>query len=339
MRATSYPAVTVLKPLYGAHPELYRNLARLCTQDYPGPVQVVCGVADPGDPAIATVRDLIAAFPDADIALVECPRQHGTNRKVSNLINMVGQARHDVLVIADSDIAVEGDYLRAIAASLGRPGVGIVTLLYGGIAATGLWSAFAAAAIDYHFLPNALVGLKLGLAKPCFGSTIAMRRDTLYAVGGFEAVADCLADDYALGARVRGAGLSVVIPDYAVMHLCTERSFRELIVHELRWARTIRAIDPAGYAGSVLTHPLPFALAGAVLSGGSLISMIVIVAALACRFALQLRVDRVLRRHRQPFWGGPLRDLLSFAIFVGSFFGNMVEWGGRRYDARSARGS
>ena len=336
MPATRYPAVTVLKPLHGAEPELYGNLARLCTQDYPSPVQIVCGVADPGDPAIATVRDLIAAFPDSDVRLVVAPRQHGANRKVSNLINMLDAARHDVLVIADSDIVVERDYLKAIAASLGPPGVGIVTLLYGGIGAAGLWSAFAAAAIDYDFLPNVLVGLKLGLAKPCFGSTLAIRRDTLAAIGGFAAVADYLADDYALGTLVRGAGLSVVIPAYTVMHRCTEPSLRALFVHELRWARTIRAVDPAGYAGLAITYALPLALIGAVLGGIGVVSGIVIVAALASRLALQLTVDRVLRRRRPPFWGGPLRDLLSFAVFVASFFGNAVEWDGRRYEVHAA---
>ena len=336
MPATSYPAVTILKPLHGAEPWLSGNLARLCTQDYPGPVQIVCGVADPGDPAIATVRDLIAAFPDFDVRLVVSPRQHGANRKVSNLINMLDEASHDVLVIADSDIVVERDYLKAIAASLGPPGVGIVTLLYGGIGAAGLWSTFAAAAIDYDFVPNALVGLRLGLAKPCFGSTIAIRRDTLSAIGGFAAVADYLSDDYALGTLVRGAGLSVAIPPYTVMHLCNERSLRTLFVHELRWARTIRAVDPAGYAGLAITHALPLALMGAVLGGMGVVPGIVIVAALVSRLALQLMVDRVLRRRRRLFWGGPLRDLLSFAVFVASFFGHEVEWAGRRYEVRAA---
>ena len=336
MPATSYPAVTILKPLRGAEPGLSDNLARLSTQDYPGPVQIVCGVADPDDPAIAIVRDLIAAFPDSDVRLVVSPRPHGANRKVSNLINMLAEARHDVLVIADSDIVVERDYLKVIAANLGPPGVGIVTLLYGGIGAGGLWSAFAAAAIDYDFLPNVLVGLRLGLAKPCFGSTIAIRRDTLRAIGGFAAVADYLADDYVLGTLVRGAGFSVAIPPYTVMHLCTERSLRTLFVHELRWARTIRAVDPAGYAGLTITHALPLALMGALLGGIGIVSGIVIVAALASRLVLQLTVDRMLRRRRRLFWGGPLRDLVSFAVFVASFFGNTVEWGGRRYGVRAA---
>jgi ceramide glucosyltransferase len=336
MPPARYPAVTILKPLHGAQPHLYGTLAGFCTQDYPSPVQIVFGVADAADPAIATVRDLIAAFPQADLELVVCSRQHGANRKVSNLINMEAQARHEVLVISDGDIVVDRDYLRTIAASLGQPGVGIVTLPYRGIAAAGRCAEFAAAGIDYHFLANVLVGLELGLAKPCFGSTIAIERRTLAAVGGLAAVADYLADDYALGALVRGAGLTVAIPRTTVMHVCTERSLRELFVHELRWARTVRAIDPRGYAGLAITHALPLAVLAAVLGGMTAASLVLIAAAVACRYSLQLAIDRIIRRQRPFFWYGPLRDALSFAVFVASFFGNAVQWDGQRYRVRSA---
>ena len=207
-RLANCPAVTILKPLHGLEPNLYANLAGFCAQDYPSPVQIVFGVDDPADPAIAVVRKLIADFPDRDLTLVINARRHGENRKVSNLINMARQALHEVLVVSDSDIVVAPDYLDHIVAALAQPGVGLVTCLYRGAAAAGIWSRLSAAAIDYHFLPNVLVGLKLGLAAPCFGSTIALRRKTLAEIGGFEAVADQLADDYALGALVRRAGQS-----------------------------------------------------------------------------------------------------------------------------------
>jgi len=172
-------ALTILKPLYGAEPDLYANLASFCRQDYPAPVQIVFGLADPADPAAAVVRRLMADFPDRDLELVINARRHGANAKVSNLINMQIAARHETMVIADSDIAVPSDYLTNIAANLGEPCVGLVTCLYRGVGATGIWSRLAAAGIDYHFLPNVLVGLKLGLATPCFGSTIALTRTTL----------------------------------------------------------------------------------------------------------------------------------------------------------------
>jgi ceramide glucosyltransferase len=332
-RAASAPAVTILKPLHGLEPRLYANLAGFCDQDYPGPVQIVFGVADAGDPAIETVRRLSADFPGCDIALVVDGRSHGANRKISNLINMMSQARHDILVASDSDIIVGRDYLDSVVASLEQPGVGLVTLLYRGAAAMGLWSRLGAAAIDYHFLPSVLVGLRLGRAEPCFGSTIAIRRSTLATIGGFNAVAGQLADDHALGALVRQAGVAVASPPFIVAHECTQRSARELFRHELRWARTIRSVDPLGYAGLAVTHAVPFALLGLVL-GGITLACLIVPAAVICRLVLQKELDRAFHLRTGAFWLGPVRDMLSFAVFVASFFGRGVEWRGHRYGVR-----
>jgi ceramide glucosyltransferase len=338
--AASHPAITILKPLHGAEPDLYANLAGFCAQSYSGPMQIVFGVSDPADPAIAVVRRLIADFPERDLELVINSRRNGTNRKVSNLINMLPEARHDVLVISDSDIIVEPDYLERIAASLEQPGVGLVTCLYRGLPATlghaagGVWAHLAASAIDHHFLPSVLVGLKLGLAEPCFGSTIAIRAQTLEAVGGFEAIVDQLADDYALGTLVRQTGLTVAIPTCTVAHACTQRSPGELFRHELRWARTIRFVDAIGFTGSAITHALPLALLGLLLDGLAPASLMAI-AALGCRFALQRQVGRAFGLHDGPFWMGPIRDILSFGVFVASFFGRRVEWRGHRYKVQT----
>ena len=334
-RAKNYPAVAILKPLAGAEPGLYRHLAGFCMQDYPSPVQIVFGVADPADPAIAIVRKLIADFPDRHLTLAMNSRRHGVNAKVSNLINMLSQVQHDVLVVSDSDMVVAPDYLRKIVASLEQPGVGLVTCLYHGIAAAGIWSRLAAAAIDYHFLPNVLVGLKLALATPCFGSTIALRKSTLAMIGGFEAVSDQLADDYALGALVRRAGLTVAIPHFTIGHVCTERSAGALFRHELRWARTIRSVDPLGFAGLVMTHPVPLALSGMALGGGGAPGALLVAVALACRFALALQLARAFDLRTGSIWLLPLRDVLSFVIFVASFFGRGIEWRGHRYDVRA----
>ncbi len=328
------PAVSLLKPLHGDEPNLYANLARLCVQDYAAPVQIVFGVNDPADPAIAIVRELITAYPERDLTLVINARRHGANRKVSNLINMLGEARHEVLVISDSDIVVEPDYLKSITATLDQRGVGLVTCLYRGTGTSGLWAQLAAAAIDYHFLPSVLVGLELGLAEPCFGSTIAVRKKTLAMIGGFEAVVEQLADDYALGALVRRAGLTVAISSTVVAHDCTHRSARDLFRQELRWARTIRAVDPLGFAGLVITHAVPLALLGMALglaSGGLTPAAMIVIAALACRLVLQVELDRVFALRDDFYWLGPVRDVLSFAVFVVSFLGRGVEWRGHRY--------
>jgi len=326
----NFPPVTILKPLHGAEPDLYVHLASFCRQDYPAPVQIVFGVADAADPAAAVVRNLIADFPDRDLALVINSRRHGANAKVSNLINMQSEARHEVVVISDSDIVVPRDYLKVVVAGLCRHGIGLVTCLYRGAAAAGMWSRFMTAAIDYHFLPNVLVGLKLGLAAPCFGSTIAVTKTTLARIGGLQSVADQLADDYELGRSVRRAGLEVAIPSLIVTHVCAERSGREFLLHEIRWARTIRSVDPLGFAGLVITHALPLAILGLML-GGIGAAVVLVPAALACRFALQAEVRRAFGWRGDFFWLGPIADLFSFIVFVASFFGRRVEWRGRRY--------
>ncbi len=325
-----YPPVTILKPLHGMEHDLYDNLAGFCIQDYPAPVQIVFGVDDPADPAIDIVQKLMADFPDCDLTLAVSSRRNGANRKVSNLINMVDEARHEVLVVSDSDIVVDRDYLKSVTAALEASGVGLVPCLYHGTAAPGTWARLSTAAIDYHFLPSVLVGLKFGLAAPCFGSTIALRRDTLAMIGGFESVGDHLADDYALGAAVRRAGFAVAMPSSVVAHVCAERTAREVFSHELRWARTIRTVDPVGYAGLALTHALPFALLG-VLFGGVTPAATIVVAALVFRFILQTELDRAFRLRNDLFWLGPLRDILSFAVFVSSFFGRDIKWRGHRY--------
>jgi ceramide glucosyltransferase len=333
MPRPSSQGLTLLKPLYGAESELDINLVSFCSQDYGGAVQLVFGIQDPADPAGAAVRRLRAQFPDRDIELVVDASGHGINPKISNLINMMLHARHDVLVVSDSDIRVGPDYLREVVAALAAPGVGLVTCLYRGLPIAGLWSDLAAAAIDQHFLPSVLVGLKLGLARPCFGSTIALRAETLRRIGGFSAFSNRLADDYAIGMAVRRLGLSVAIPRLLLRHVCSEASFGALLRHELRWARTIRSIGPWGYAGSVVTNPLPLALIAAALQGFGAAGLGLVALTLACRclVSLQLAATNDGGSRSVSLWLSPLRDLLSFAIFLASFVPLPIVWRGHRY--------
>ena len=325
--------ISILKPLHGAEPSLAANLDSLLHQTYAGPVQILFGVQDPNDPAIPVVEALIAANPGIDLRLVVDTRLHGTNRKVSNLINLFEHATHDTIVLADSDIVVTVDYLARLIDSLEQPGVGLVTCLYRGLPTRNLWSRLSALAVDYHFTPSVLVGLRLGLANPCFGSTIALRRDTLARIGGFNGVADQLADDYALGAKVRALGLMIAIPPLIVGHVSSETTFKALFAHDLRWARTIRLVDPTGHLGSVATHALPFALLAALLKPG-LIGFGLIGLALACRLVLQIQVDRFLETGRGRWRLGPLRDIVSFWVFVASLFPGAITWRGHRYGVR-----
>jgi ceramide glucosyltransferase len=323
--------VTLLKPLYGAEAALEQNLASFCSQDYPAAIDLVCGVQSPADPAIPIVQRLRARLPERDVKLAVALRQSRGNPKISNILNMLPLARAGIVILSDSDMRVGPNYVRDVVASLQQPQVGLVTCLYRGKAAGGFWSRLAATAVDHHFLPNVLVGLRFGLAQPCFGSTIALRTDTLERIGGFESVADTLADDYAMGAAVRNLGLKVAIPSFTVDHMFSEHTFSEVFAHELRWARTIKLVDPRGYAGSLLTHPLPFAIAALLLSGFSAIGFLILAGTLACRIFVPIQVQRLPGGVKSSVWLSPLRDLMSFAVFVASLVPGAVNWRGRRY--------
>jgi ceramide glucosyltransferase len=323
--------VTLLKPLCGAESSLEANLASFCVQNYKGSVEMVCGVQDPVDPAVSVVQNLSGKFPTTPIALSVAPRLSAGNPKISNVLNMFPLAKHDIVVLSDSDMQVGPDYVRDIVATLQQPGVGLVTCLYRGRAVGGFWSRLAVAAVDQHFLPSVLVGLRFGLAQPCFGSTIALRRETLERIGGFEAYADTLADDYAIGDAVRRLGLEVAIPPFTIGHTFADSSLGELLAHELRWARTICLVDPIGYAGSLLTHPLPFALAALPLSGFSAIGWIILAVTLASRLFVPIQVERLPGGSGSSLWLVPVRDLVSFAVFVLSYLPGTVSWRGHRY--------
>ncbi len=313
------PAITILKPLYGAEPRLADNLASFARQDYPAPVQMICGVADAGDPARA-------AAPRGGAEIVIDPTRHGANGKVSNLINISAHARHPLIVLSDSDMAVAPDYLARIAVALAAPGVGAVTCLYAGRGDAGGWSRLAAAGISWQFLPSVMIGLATGQAKPCMGSTIALTAETLARIGGFARFADLLADDHAIGAAVRDLGLTVTVPPMILTHGCDEPSLAAIIRHELRWQATVRMLEPAGYAGSTVTHALPFALLAGIAGGG----WWWLAAALLARLALAVRIDALAGRRTAPLWWLPARDLLSFGIHLGAFFTRRVDWRGAR---------
>ncbi|PCE22155.1 glucosyltransferase [Paraburkholderia acidicola] len=329
---TSFPPVTVVKPLHGNEWALLANLQSFCQQDYPGQVQFLFGVHDSNDPALHAVDEIRRLHPDAHITVVADARLYGPNRKISNILNMLPQAQHDVLVFADSDVSVPPEYLRHLVGELQNPGVGLVTCAYRGQPDPGFWPRLSAKAINYHFLPGVVTGLTLGLARPCFGQTIAMRRDTFEKIGGFAPFVHHLAEDHAIGEAVRMIGEKVVVPPFAIAHACVENSARQLISHELRWSRTIRSIDPLGHVGSALMHPLAFALLAVLLSGTMTWSWLLPMVAICARFALKLSSDRALRQAHGGLWLLPFWDLVSFAIFVVSFRSSRVMWRGFRFD-------
>lgn len=325
---TSFPAVTIVKPLHGAEWTLLSNLSSFCQQAYPGPVQFLFGVHDSEDPALRTVEQLRQLHPEAHITVVADARLYGPNRKMCNILNMLPQAEHDVLVFADSDVSVGPDYLRNVIGELQKPGVGLVTCVYRGEPDPGFWPRLSAKATNYQFLPSVVTGIALGMARPCFGQTIAMRRETLEKIGGFAQFVHHLAEDHAIGEAVRMLGEKVVIPPFTVSHACVESSATKLIAHELRWSRTIRTIDPLGHLGSALIHPLAFALLAVAFAGGAPWACVLAGVALLARLALKMQSDHALRQPHRDLWLLPLWDVVSFSIFVSSFFSSRVIWRG-----------
>jgi ceramide glucosyltransferase len=331
--------VTILKPLCGEDAGLMDNLRSFCRQH--GEFQIVFGVREEDDPAVPVVRRLIAEFPGADLALVVQWRRRGSNLKIANLHNMLPLARHPILAISDSDMRVGPDYLAAVSAPLADPKVGIVTCLYRGVpaaAAGGLSTYLACSHINHGFLPQAALAKSLGERAGCFGASVALRRDMLDRAGGLAAIEDTLADDYALGAAVRRAGGRILLSPYLIDNVIAEPSLRALFRHELRWARTIRLVAPVGFLGSAVTHPV--VLAALALATGAIPAAAAGMLGLAflCRCAQVRAVDRALGLQATPFHRLPVRDLLSFAVFVASFFVRRVEWRDRVFGV-GARGN
>ncbi len=326
-----FPGVTVVKPLHGDEWQLSEHLESFFNQDYPGTVQYLFGVHDANDAALKRVEALRARFPEAVITIVADGRLYGPNRKIANLVNMLEHASHDILCFADSDVRVDRTYLRKIVGTLDEPGVGLVTTVYRGLCAPGFWPRVGAALTNYHFLPGVITGVAIGRARPCFGQTIALTRETLNAIGGLRQFAHHLAEDHALGEAVRRIGKTVAIPPLVVEHACVEKTFTEFFTHELRWSRTIRAADRSGHLGAVLMHPLPLALLAVAFSGGATAACLVACAALLARTLLVLRVDRATRSRTRGLWNLPLCDMLQFAVYCASFGSSGVVWRGIRF--------
>jgi ceramide glucosyltransferase len=323
------PKVTILKPLCGVEPETYGCLRSFCEQIYPD-YQVVFGVADPDDPAIAIVEQLQKEFPGRDLRLVVDRRQHGSSRKISNLINMMPQASHDYLLLADSDVRVRPDYLQSVVAPLLDPEVGIVTCPYRGVSRQGLWSMMGSMFINEWFMPSVRVAARAGSRSFAFGATIGLRRQVLTQLGGFAVIANHLADDYRLGELTRGLGLRTVLSEVEVEVAVLENSFKVLVQHELRWLRTIRAVRPLSYCFCFVTFGVPVALLGTLLSGGGPIALGLFALTLTARMLLHLKM-RPANATTAQVTLILFREFLSLGMWGWSFMTRRVRWRDEHY--------
>ena len=338
-----YPPVSILKPLKGIDPAMWESFCSHCEQDYPE-YQLIFGVSDSTDPAIALVQRLQQQYPRRDIQLVVGDQALGTNTKVSTLAQMVPAARHDVLLVNDSDIRVAPGYLRSVISPLADYSVGLVTCLYRGVAAGTLGSRLEALGISTDFVPGVLSakflegGLRFGL-----GSTLAFRRSDLQAVGGFEALADYLADDYELGRRIAGTGKRVALADIVVDTFLPAYSVSQFIQHQLRWSRTIRDARRWGYVGLLLTFGVPWALATLLATRGAGWAWLLLALTVAVRLAVAFGSALAVLRDRQilrDVFLLPLRDLIAPVVWALSFAGNQISWRGDLFylkDGRLAR--
>jgi ceramide glucosyltransferase len=321
--------VTILKPLCGVEPETYECLRSFCDQAYPE-FQVVFGVCDSNDPVLAVVHRLQREFPQRHLAVAIDRRQHGSNRKVSNLINMMPLARHEFLLLSDSDVRVERDYLAKVAAPLHDGGVGVVTCAYRGRPRQGLWSLLGSLFVNEWFMPSVRVAALAGSRSFAFGATIAIRREVLASIGGFASIANQLADDYRLGELTRRRGLRTVLSDVVVDVCVAEPSFGDLVRHELRWLRTIRALRPMGYGFTFITFGVPVAALGALLAGGAAPVLGMLAITVLARVVLHLSTREPGSSARQLVVL-PLRDALNLALWVWSFVTRRVHWREVRY--------
>jgi ceramide glucosyltransferase len=332
--------VSILKPLKGTDPKMYESLRSHCLQDVPE-YELIFGVSDPADPAIGLIERLQVEFPHAAVRFMICTRNLGANIKVSNLAQMLLEAKYEHILVNDSDICVPPDYLRRVTAPLADPQVGLVTCLYRGVPSRTLGSRLESLGISTDFSAGVLAagslecGIRFGL-----GSTLTFRRSDLKAIGGFEAVVDYLADDYEIGRRIAAEGLTVRLSDVVVETHLPAYTLRQFVDHQLRWGRTVRDSRPWGYLGLVLTFGVPWALLSLLLSHGVLAAWALLVAVTGLRVAVAMLVGWSVLRDRQvlpllPLL--PLRDILALLVWIASLTGHTVVWRGDAFKLKHGK--
>lgn len=327
------PPVTILKPVKGMDAESYENFASFCRQDYPLH-QIVFAVADAEDPAVPVIRRIIADFPEIDIELVIDPRVYGPNYKVCNLMNAWPGAKHDIVIVCDSDIRVVPTFLREVCAPFADTKVGLVTSLYRTSSVQGAACALEALGFTTEMVPNVVVALRLEGLSFALGASMAVRREALEKIGGFAALVDYLADDYRLGNQVFKAGYRLELSDCFVESVMHRELLATVLSRQLRWARTMRVSRPGGYFASGITQPFPLALLALVVSGFSVIGIGAAALLYAVRFAVAILYSRAFVRDNllpRWLWLLPLRDAFSFATWALSFLGDRVRWRGHLF--------
>jgi len=332
------PGISILKPLKGGDETTADSLRTWFQQDYPGKIQILFGVAEAGDPVCAMVRQLLAEHPDRDAQLVVCEKLEGANAKAAKLACLEKLAKYDLILVSDADVRAPADLLANLAATLVRPSeeIGLVCCFYRLGNPTTAAMRWEAVAVNADFWSQVLQSQTLKRLDFALGAAMLVRRPVLGEIGGFGALADCLADDYQLGNRIARRGYRIGLCPVVVECCDAPMGWREVWRHQLRWARTIRVSRPAPYFFSILSNGTLWGLLWLALSAASAktvcapLSAVVI---LLVRMALARDLQRRFTPERHlvsPFWMTPVKDLLQAALWAGAFLGNTVEWRGRR---------
>jgi ceramide glucosyltransferase len=333
--------VSILKPLKGFDHDMYASFASHCGQQYAGEYEILFGVSSMDDPSVAAVEQLKAEFPQVAIRLLLCPEVLGVNGKVSNLAQIVRQARFAHILINDSDIKVSPRYLERVMAPFGDAKVGMVTALYRGRSHGTLGSKMEALGISTDFAAGVLAARKLeGGIHFGLGSTLAMSREALDAIGGFAPLADYLADDYELGARIAAKGYRVELSDEVVETTVPAYSFRHFLAHQLRWARGMRDARKKGYLGLIFTFGLPWAVLNLIATGGSLSSLALLSLVCAARVTLALAIGVGILRDTQvlrDMWLLLPRDMVALGVWAWSYAGNTITWRGQTFGLKNGQ--
>jgi ceramide glucosyltransferase len=333
------PPISILKPIRGLDRETYENYASFCRQDYPE-FEILFGVSDANDPAIPEIERIIRDFPSRSIRLLIGSEPLGVSDKVNKLCRMAREARHDVLLVSDSDVRVEPEFLRAVAVPFRDPAVGGVTCLYRGLAGISFPAILEALGNTADFAPGVLVARMLGELDFMLGAVMVTTRQQLVAIGGFESLVDYFCDDYELGNRIAASGRRVMLSGFPVSIVYPRETLGEAFRHQLRWNLSIRYSRPWGHFGLLFSQGLPWAVLAAVIAPSAAIAGAYLGAYLVLRCALAyvtgargMQDETVRERWRFL----PLRDLFAFAVWVASFFPQRIHWRDREFYVREKR--
>jgi len=327
------PPVSLLKPVHGVDFASRINFESFCRQNYPEYEILFC-VNDMGDPAVPLLRQAVKDFPQCSIRILSNAPKMGSNQKVNNLVLLAREAKHEIMVQSDGDVRVSPDYLKNVVAEFAVESVGVVSCFYRGVAERNFWAEVEAVGAASDFFAGALVANLPGRVTFALGASVATTKTWLEKIGGYEVLADLLADDYEIGNRVHKAGGKVLLSREAVWTMYPAQSLKSFWQHQVRWARTVRLVRPASFFGLVVTHGLPWCVIAAVVAPTASIGAGYVAAYLVLRLLMAWVVgvwgvgDEVLRRR---LWLVPLRDAIHFAVWLAGFASNRVTWGGVEY--------